>query len=124
MKKTAQRLTAMEKAANKTNLAPGSLETQLNAIRSDLNSLNTDIYGNPAKLFIGEKTAPLLGDRLFAVYRGIERSTYGPTNTHKNQLQIINNQLTSATNRLNAIQQKLEGMYNQLKAAGAPYVEK
>ncbi len=27
MKKTAQRLTAMEKAANKTNLAPGSLET-------------------------------------------------------------------------------------------------
>lgn len=124
MKKTAQRLAVMEKAANKTNLAPGSLETQFNAIRSDLNTLNTDIYGNPAKLSIGEKTAPLLGDRLFAVYRGIERSTYGPTNTHKNQLQIINNQLTSATDRLNAIQQKLEGMYNQLKAAGAPYVEK
>lgn len=124
MKKTAQRLTAMEKAANKTNLEPGSLETQFNAIRNDLNALNADIFGNPAKLSIGEKTTPQLGERLFAVYRGIERSTYGPTNTHKNQLQIITTQLTGATNRLNAIQQKLESMYTQLKAAGAPYVEK
>ncbi|MFT6994507.1 MAG: flagellar capping protein FliD, partial [Maribacter sp.] len=58
-----------------------------------------------------------------AVYRGIERSTYGPTTTHKNQLQLVKTQLEGAKNRLDAIQQNLETVYTQLKAAGAPYVE-
>jgi photosystem II stability/assembly factor-like uncharacterized protein len=123
IKKTIHRVKAMEKATNASNLAPGSSVTQLSDIRNDLNKLNAEVYGNPAKLSIGEKTAPLLGDRLFAVYRGIERSTYGPTTTHKNQLQLVKTQLEGAKNRLDAIQQNLETVYTQLKAAGAPYVE-
>ncbi|GEQ86263.1 hypothetical protein ULMS_17710 [Patiriisocius marinistellae] len=123
IKKAKQRVNAMEKAAIKSNLAPGSLETQFSNIHKDLNALNSEIYGNPAKLSIGEKTTPLIGDRLFAVYRGIERSTYGPTSTHKKQMQIITTQLNGAKNKLSAIEQKLETINNQLKAAGAPYVE-
>jgi len=123
IKKTIKRVNAMKKAANRSSLAPEILDTQFSNLRNDLNKLNAEIYGNPAKRSIGEKTAPLLGKRMFAVYRGIERSTYGPTPTHKNQLQIVVTQLKGAKARLAAIQQKLETMYTRLKAAGAPYVE-
>ncbi|TVZ51411.1 WD40/YVTN/BNR-like repeat-containing protein [Dokdonia sp. Hel_I_53] len=124
IKKTLQRLNAMEKASIRTNVKPGSLEPQLKSIRDDLNKLNIDIYGNPAKLSIGEKTRPQLGERLFTIYRGIERSTYGPTNTHKKQLKIISAQLTEAKNRLIGIKNKMESIYTKLKLAGSPYVEK
>ena len=123
LKKTTQRLNAMEKASRVANLTPGSVAKELSDIRTDMNALNMEINGNPAKRSIGEKTAPLLGDRLFAIFRGIERSTYGPTSSHKKQMQIITTQLTTANNKLNTIQQNLTSVYAKLKAAGSPYVE-
>lgn len=123
IKKLTKRVNAMKKATLASSLAPNSQTTQLSAIRKDLNELNAEIYGNPAKLSIGEKTAPLLGDRLSTVHRGIERSTYGPTSTHKKQLQIVVTQLKAANSKLKTIQGNLETLYAQLKAAGAPFVE-
>jgi hypothetical protein len=60
---------------------------------------------------------------MFAVYRGIERATYGPTSLHISQMQIVEKELDGAKAKLNAAQQKLDGVYKKLQAAGAPYVE-
>ena len=60
---------------------------------------------------------------MFAVYRGIERATYGPTPQHSTQLEIVKKELNSANAKLNSVQQKLDVIYKKLQAAGAPYVE-
>lgn len=124
IKRTTQRLNAMQKASNASNLVPGSLATQFSNLNNELNELNISVYGNPAKASVGEKNTPLIGERMFAVYRGIERSTYGPTSSHKNQLEIATKELLTAKNKLKIIQEKLETISVKLKDAKAPYVEK
>lgn len=121
--KTIQRTKAMQLAVKKSNSAPGVLENSLNSAMKALWKLESDVKGNRAKLQIGEKGKPSIGDRMFAVYRGIERATYGPTSTHKQQLKLVDEQLTITRNALRSIQTQLDGIYQKLKAAGAPYVE-
>ena len=89
----------------------------------ELQTLQTELNGNYARNEIGEKGNPALGDRMFAIYRGIERSTYGPTTSHNQQLQIVKNQISSALAQLKVSQLALDALYEELQNAGAPYVE-
>ncbi|MEL6811139.1 MAG: glycosyl hydrolase [Bacteroidota bacterium] len=121
--KTHKRAQAMQIALRRSATLPGSLDTEAAQILKDLQSLQSDYYGNQAKQEVGEKDPPTVGDRMFAIYRGIERSTYGPTGSHKTQLDIVNKEVASGLNRLSGIKLRLDSLYEKLKAAGAPYVE-
>jgi len=123
LSKTMKRAQAMQLALKRSQSTPGVLDTELQGVLAKIQKLESDVFGNQAKQEMGEKDDPTIGDRMFAVYRGIERSTYGPTNTHKQQLELINRELQSALGTLKSIQSQLNGVYEKLKAAGAPYVE-
>ncbi|QNJ98733.1 glycosyl hydrolase [Constantimarinum furrinae] len=123
LNKAMKRLTAMETALKRTQAAPGSLDSQLYKLRQDLMAVNVELNGNQSKLEIGEKTKPTIGERMFAVYRGIERSTYGPTGTHLKSMEIINSQLNTISVKMDLTEQLMDAVYKELRDAGAPYIE-
>ncbi|WP_040490424.1 VPS10 domain-containing protein [Indibacter alkaliphilus] len=114
---------AMRKALQHSSAKPGTLDAKLHDLRTELYNLHMEVYGNPAKLQVGEKTPPTIGERLFAVNRGISTSLYGPTETSKQTLQIANKQIQRATEELKKLNQSLADMASEMKNAGAPYIE-
>ncbi|MEA1898116.1 MAG: hypothetical protein U9N53_10700, partial [Bacteroidota bacterium] len=71
----------------------------------------------------GEKSSPTIGDRLFAVNRGITVSTYGPTETHKMSLDIVKKEVSEIQMELSKQISKMREMEKALLDAGAPWVE-
>ena len=96
---------------------------QLAAITNQINTLKSDYYGNQAKLEVGEKNPQTVNDKMFSIYLSIERSTYGPTETNKKQMGIINNMLIKASTDLQAIKNNITQLEQVLKASGAPYID-
>jgi len=121
--KITKRAKAMHSALLKSRIQPGSIDKDLALISQDIEALQSSYYGNQAKAEIGEKGPTTVGTRMFAIYLGIERSTYGPTTAHKAQLNIIDKQITTALSQLESLQSRLDTTYRKLKDAGAPYVE-
>ncbi|HIB47888.1 MAG TPA: glycosyl hydrolase [Flavobacteriaceae bacterium] len=117
------RAKALKLALQQSTMKPGTINNKLAAAIKDLQALQSDVAGNFAKNEIGEKGMPLLEDRMFAIYRGIERSTYGPTETHKQQLAIVEAQQRSNVATLNTITKLLDVVEGELKDAGAPPVK-
>ncbi|MEQ8928053.1 MAG: glycosyl hydrolase [Fulvivirga sp.] len=117
------RSNAVAKSIANSNTKPGELDTRYNTIRSNIQSLETQVNGNKAKLQIGEKTKPNLGERIFALYRGLSNSTYGPTETHKNTMAIITEELDSVEGNLKSLEAELSALVKDLQKAGAPWVE-
>ncbi len=120
---TAKRIKAMNIALERANIAPGNLDTRLNTLKQNIADLNKEFYGNSAKQQVGEKTKPTIGDRMFAIYRGIDRSTYGPTSTHLETMQIISNQIKLTTSKYELLKNQTDILAKDLLEAGAPYVE-
>jgi photosystem II stability/assembly factor-like uncharacterized protein len=121
--KSVSRAKAMQTALTRSRIVPGAMNGRLTSVLNNLQSLQTELNGNYARNEIGEKGNPALGDRMFAIYRGIERSTYGPTTLHKQQLQIVQQQILNGLAMLKVSQQALDLIYTELQNAGAPYVE-
>jgi len=96
---------------------------ELKAIRDKINTLKSDYYGNQAKSEIGEKNPPSVSDKMFTIYLSLERSTYGPTETNKTQMQIVKTMLTKAENELKTIESAMDKFETMLKASGAPYID-
>ncbi len=118
-----KRINAMNKALARSSSQPGSLDKELSDLRQTLLDLDTEVNGLATKREIGEKTNTTIGSRLFAINRGITRSTYGPTSTHRELLEIVSNQLNAVDTKLKAAQTSMDALAVKLKAAGAPYVE-
>ncbi|MBQ0735496.1 VPS10 domain-containing protein [Aquimarina celericrescens] len=121
--KQEKRIKAMKVALHRANVAPGNLDNRLDELERSIVNLNREMHGNGSKLQVGEKTKPTIGDRMFAIYRGVDRSTYGPTTTHLETMQIINSQIGTITSQLNTLENKIDSFATELESAGAPYVE-
>jgi hypothetical protein len=110
------------KAAMKANVS-NELLSEIGEVRAELSELDNTLNGNPAKNQIGERNRPLLSERLFALSRGITTSTYGPTDTHQQTMQIINDQLNTHQGTFEAIQAKVKDLGDQVLQAGGSWVE-
>ena len=99
------------------------LLNQIAQLKADLNSLETEFRGNPAKNEIGEKNDPILSERLFALNRGISRSTYGPTATHKQTMEMIKKELGELNEKLSTLKTKASELAGQVSAAGGSWIE-
>ena len=64
---------------------PEALDNGWQAIRDEANELNELMNGNPARIAIYERRVPTVRDRLRSVFMGLGNSTYGPTQTHREQ---------------------------------------
>ncbi len=117
------RVEAMKTALSRAEAAPGDLDQRLDQLRNKLQGLEEQLFGNRAKNQVGEKTRPTVGSRLFAVQRGVQGSTYGPTPTHRQTLQIANAQLEQIKAGLDEAISEAEALGQALLQAGAPWVE-
>ncbi len=119
---TRKRANKLFYAAAHTNLE-GSVLSEIKAMQSELDKLDTEFNGNAAKNQIGERNKPNLGGRLFALWRGISTSTYGPTETHKETMRIIKKQRAEMKSALDAQMTKAESIANKIVEAGGSWVE-
>lgn len=114
----------MEQVVLNSTVAPGKFDVRLHELRANLLALNHQIAGSAARQQAGEKTAqPTLGDRIFAIHRGVGRSTYGPTGNNKRDLKIVNNQLAKMKMDLEKNKAAITTLAKDLVEAGAPWLE-
>jgi hypothetical protein len=113
----------MKKALSRSTAAPGELDERLDGLRTRLKDLEDELLGNRAKLQVGEKTSPTVGSRLSAVELGVYQSTYGPTATLRETLEIANAQLREIQSDLEEARAEAVALGQGLLEAGAPWVE-
>ncbi len=121
--KLEKRVSAMNRALRNANTAPGDLDARLTSLKKRVDNLSAEFKGNQSKQQVGEKTKPTIGDRMFAIYRGVDRSTYGPTSTHLETMNIINTSINTITSMYTNLKNEADSLSEALQKAGAPYVE-
>ena len=99
------------------------LMNEVSALQKELGALDSQLNGTPAKNQIGEKNRPTIGDRLFSLNRGITTSTYGPTSTHRQTMELIKKQLNDMNDKLTSGKSKAKSLAQQVKDAGGSWVE-
>ena len=92
-------------------------------LRTGILELEGRFAGHRSKSEVGEKAPPTVGDRLFAVARGVGYSTYGPTETHLEILEIATTEMAVLHDELERHQAALSELLRELIAAGAPWLE-
>lgn len=117
------KLGAVEKAISQTNISAKDYGKTLISTKESLASLEKSIGGSKAKQEIGEKTIPNLGERMFALYRGIANSTYGPTGTHIKLVEWVESDLATYNTKLKEIESSIQQLAKQVTKAGGPYIE-
>ncbi len=118
-----KRIKAMQRALQQANVAPGDLDTRLAAAKKRTDDLLKKFKGNQSKQQIGEKTKPTIGDRMFAIYKGVDRSTYGPTSTHLETMKIIKNLIIEIEAKYNDLKNEANLLSKALQKAGVPFIE-
>ena len=102
---------------------PTLLDNGWQAIRSEANAISELVSGNAARNAIYERVQPTVRSRLNFVLTGIARSTYGPTQTHREQLSIAKSEFGAVKQRLSTLTETtIPAFEADLIAAGAPWV--
>ena len=109
-------------AASKSSVDNKVME-RIATLRQELNALDAQLNGNPAKNEIGEKVSPTIGSRLFALNRGISTSTYGPTATHQKTVKIITAEWQSINDKLNQLKAEAKELGELIVKTGGAWVE-
>lgn len=114
----------ISKAMNKANLSFDSeVYGQLENIRTNLNALDTSRNGSKSQRRPGEKTNPSVGERLFALQRGISNSTYGPTGSHSQVIDILQRQLSRDGSLIMELEEGLKTLANLVSENGGPMIK-
>jgi len=90
-----------------TSVDVGEMDGQLEQLRTKLMEIDNLMNGSKAKREVGEKFKPVIMDRLFAVSRGVDRSTYGPTKSHRDNLEIANDLIGKTHEQLSSAMEEL-----------------
>ncbi len=102
---------------------PTELDNHWQSIADEVHSVSQIVNGNPARNAIYERTQPTIRSRLNFVLTGVERSTYGPTQSHRDQLAIAQSQFEAIGARVNTLKEDtIPAFEAELMAAGAPWV--
>jgi len=124
MENATKKLESFRTALMKTSSFTGELEKELFDTRQALKQIERTLRGSQAKRQVGEKNDPNIGDRLSFARMGTSRSTYGPTDAHKNSLNIAQKMIAQANEKLNGIvKNKIPSLEKMLIQAGAPWIE-
>lgn len=102
---------------------PATLDNRLAAIRSEVQALDELLNGNPARNAIYERTQPTVRSRLGKVMYGLYGSTYGPTQTAREQLAYAKADYAAIVDRVRALDETtIPAFEAELEALGAPWV--
>ncbi len=123
MDQSIKKLKAMQKAAAKAKVNSGSLDVQIYQLRTEILDLHKQLFGDPTKGEVGEKSRPTIGKRLTSIKRGVNISTYGPTSTHRHTLEIVDTELKDVQSKFQNSLAKMSALSKALMDAGAPWIE-
>lgn len=118
------KLDVMDKALSRTPIDPKALHQQIHLLRSELHAIDEAMNGNRSKQEVGEKNEPTVNSRLQVASQGTAWSTYGPTPTHREQLEIARKTFSLLRTQLEEIRtKKIPALEAALTEAGAPWTD-
>ena len=113
----------LQESLARSTMEPGEMDAKVHGLRSNLINLEASLLGNPAKRMVGEKIKPTVNDRLFSIQKSIEYATYGPTETNKKTLVIVEDQLNALRTELDKAKSEMNKVSQAIIESGAPWVE-
>ena len=117
------KLNAMRRALARIEKDPKDLMPKLHSINEQLADLDRQMNGDPVKDEIGERSDPTPRNRMFVGFRALF-STYGPTQMHRESVEIGKRQLVAIKGELATIAEELiPQLEKELMDAGAPWME-
>ncbi len=117
-----ERLVAMRKALDRSRTAPGELDDRARSLWRQLQDLHLTIEGDERRDNAGDPGPVSIQRRLGVAFMGNMLSTYGPTPTHRRQLEIAEQQLETVSEELNTLlDEALPALEAELDAAGVPW---
>jgi hypothetical protein len=123
MSKSLDLVDAMKRAANKTTQSNTEILKKIHDVRMKLLEIQKELSGHPIKEEIGENSNPTPNDARSIAF-SVANSTYGPTGTHKATLNRASKQLSELKLKLKTVTNSvIPAIENDLKAAGAPWIE-
>lgn len=119
-----EKLKRMSVALSRSQSAPGDLDKRLHNLSTQLKTMSKQLNGDAQRNEVGEKSVPTIGDRLSVASMGTNNSTYGPTPTHKQSLNLAKKQLEMLRKELSKIvNEQIPALEQDLIKAKAPYVK-
>lgn len=114
---------AMLRALNKATSPSADLYKRLNDTRLALLDIEKELYGDPVKDEVGERSNPTASEGNSLGWRALG-NTYGPTEEHKGLLRRVQSQLKKVKAKLTPIvDNTLPILERDLKSTGAPWIE-
>ena len=102
---------------------PTALDDSWQAIRTETNNLSGLLNGNRARNALTERNRPTVRSRLGIVLLGLGGATYGPTQTHRDQLGYARDEFEDIRTRLKTlVETTIPAFESELIEAGAPWV--
>ena len=124
LRESQNKIALMQQALNRTAIDPVIFEKKLTELKSELNEIDYQLNGNPAKNAIGERTHQTVNNYLGVAITGSSRSTYGPTPLLRESLENAKILFAPIRQRLDKISRvELPEMARKLQQAGAPWIE-
>ena len=103
LRQTQEQVKFMAISLSRSQSAPGDLDKQLHDLNNRLETMKKQLSGDPLRKEVGEKSIPTIGSRISVARWGTSGSTYGPTPTHQQSLDIAKKQLATLKTELEQI---------------------
>ncbi|MEM6369288.1 MAG: glycosyl hydrolase [Myxococcota bacterium] len=121
-KRLGKRFSFLAKALEHTPSAPDALDQEYRRLRLELDTMVVQVLGSPAYQEGGERPRHTIAMRLDNLRAGTSYSTYGPTQTHRAQVEIAETAFAALRAQLNAfLSDKLPAFERRLRDAGGPW---
>ncbi len=119
-----QRIEDLEKAIKRSTVDPGTLDSELETARQSLYALDEGLSGNRSRRTMGEPRAPTVASRLRVAAMSDGQSDYGPTATHRRQLEIARDEFARIEPRLRQLlEMDLPALEAKMEEAGVPWTQ-
>ncbi|MBN2173856.1 MAG: hypothetical protein JW731_06980 [Bacteroidales bacterium] len=123
LKNAIDKVEAIRKAIDRTPVLPGSLDSIAFQLKMDLLNLDAKLNGNRSKREVGEKNDPTIRSRMSVAAAGT-RTTYGPTQLHRQSYEIAVSELAGFKEKLEEIRtERIPALERQLIETGGPWIE-
>ena len=123
LERSEEKLMALKTALNNSNIVPGPINKEIQALQKEAIAIKKSVEGSPSKDEIGERTPPSIQTHLRVAYRGM-MSTYGPTPLHQKSMALGKKMTLEIESEVISLQNdKIKPLEQKLKALGAPYIQ-
>ena len=123
LERSEEKLMALKAALNNSNIVPGPINKEIQALQKEAIAIKKSLEGSPSKDEIGERTPPSIQTHLRVAYRGM-MSTYGPTPLHQKSMALGKKMTLEIESKVISLQNdKIKPLEQKLKALGAPYIQ-